>query len=297
MEFLRTPDECFNGLPGYDFAPNYLEVDDTEGGTLRVHYLDEGDPLGPVVLLLHGEPTWSFLYRKMIPIIADAGFRVIAPDLVGFGRSDKPVKTTDYTYARHVAWMLEVLIQLKLSDIHLICQDWGGLIGLRLVGEHPELFAKVLAANTLLPTGEEKPTEAFLSWQRFSQEANPLPIGMIVTQGKMGEDVMQGYDAPYPDESYKAGARIFPMLVPATPDVPGVVENKAAWKVLNKFKKPFLTVFGGDDPFTAHGAQQMRKQIPGCKGQSHKVLPGIGHFIQEEAGEALAEEAVTFFSR
>ncbi|HEX4937617.1 MAG TPA: haloalkane dehalogenase, partial [Candidatus Kapabacteria bacterium] len=183
MKFLRTPDERFAQLPGYPFAPHYVMVDDTEGGELRMHYLDEGPAGAPVVLMLHGEPSWSYLYRKMIPVVAAAGYRVIAPDLIGFGRSDKPEQRTDYTYQRHVDWVRSLLQQLQLRDITLVCQDWGGLIGLRLVGEHPDWFARVVAANTMLPTGDFHPGDAFLKWQEYSQTTPVFNTGKIVAGG------------------------------------------------------------------------------------------------------------------
>ncbi|HEX5277719.1 MAG TPA: haloalkane dehalogenase, partial [Fluviicoccus sp.] len=217
MEFLRTPDERFANLPGYPFAPHYVQVDDTEGGSLRMHYLDEGPADAPVVLMLHGEPSWSYLYRKMIPIVTAAGYRVIAPDLIGFGKSDKPTRRTDYTYQRHVDWVRSLLQQLGLTNMTLVCQDWGGLIGLRLVGEHPELFARVVAANTMLPTGDHHPGEAFLKWQAFSQKTPVFGTGFIVMGGcatPLAPEVIAAYDAPFPDESYKEGARQFPLLVP-----------------------------------------------------------------------------------
>src|ERR1700677_3022908 len=215
MQTLRTPDDRFADLPRYDFSPHYADVADSEGGTLRMHYLREGDPSAPVVLLLHGEPSWSYLYRKMIPVLTAAGLQAVAPDLVGFGRSDKPAERSDYTYARHVAWMREFLFdRLDLSDVTLVCQDWGGLIGLRLVGEHPERFARVVAANTFLPTGDTSPGEAFFNWQRFSQNVEVFPTGFIVNSRcvtDLAPDVQTAYDAPFPDESYKSGARAFPM--------------------------------------------------------------------------------------
>ena len=219
MKALRTPDERFENLPGYPFAPNYSEVDG-----LRVHYVDEGPSDASPVLMLHGEPSWSYLYRKMIPIVAAGGHRAVAPDLVGFGRSDKPTAREDYTYASHVEWMRELLFdQLDLREITLVCQDWGGLIGLRLVAEHPDRFARVVTANTLLPTGDEPPPEAFFSWRKFSQDVPELPVGRILqgaTVSELPPEVMAAYDAPFPDESYKAGARQFPLLVPVTPDDP-----------------------------------------------------------------------------
>ncbi|QFU75587.1 alpha/beta fold hydrolase [Halioglobus maricola] len=299
MELLRTPDECFSGLAGYPFAPNYLQADDTEGGELRLHYLDEGPAEAEPVLLLHGEPSWSYLYRKMIPVLVAAGHRVVAPDLVGFGRSDKPTQRTDYTYARHVGWMKMVLDQLGLRDITLVCQDWGGLLGLRLVGENPDLFSRVVAANTLLPTGDEELGEAFLNWRKFSQEVPEFPTSGIIrgaTTTELSEAVCAGYDAPYPDESFKAGARQFPLLVPATPDNPASAANRAAWESLSNWQKPFLTAFSDSDPITAGWDDLMQEKIPGCAGQPHTIIENGGHFLQEDQGEKLAEVVVDFMA-
>ncbi len=297
MEFLRTPDERFNNLPGYPFAPHYVQVDDTEGGSLRLHYLDEGPADAPVVLMLHGEPSWSYLYRKMIPIVTAAGYRVIAPDLIGFGKSDKPTQRTDYTYQRHVDWVRSLLQQLDLKGMTLVCQDWGGLIGLRLVGEHPDLFARVVAANTMLPTGDHHPGEAFLKWQAFSQKTPVFGTGFIVMGGcatPMAPEVIAAYDAPFPDESYKEGARQFPLLVPVTPEDPAAPANRAAWEVLMKFDKPFLCAFSDKDPITAKAAPVLQKLIPGCAGQPHTTIENGGHFLQEDQGEKLAQVVVDF---
>lgn len=297
MEFLRTPDERFANLPDYPFAPHYVQVDDTEGGSLRMHYLDEGPADAPVVLMLHGEPSWSYLYRKMIPIVTAAGYRVIAPDLIGFGKSDKPTQRTDYTYQRHVDWVRSLLQQLDLKGMTLVCQDWGGLIGLRLVGEHPDLFARVVAANTMLPTGDHHPGEAFLKWQAFSQKTPVFGTGFIVMGGcatPMAPEVIAAYDAPFPDESYKEGARQFPLLVPVTPEDPAAPANRAAWEVLMKFDKPFLCAFSDKDPITAKAAPVLQKLIPGCAGQPHTTIENGGHFLQEDQGEKLAQVVVDF---
>jgi haloalkane dehalogenase len=221
METLRTPDDRFAGLPGYPFAPHYVEV-----SGLRVHHVDEGPRDAAPVLLLHGEPSWSYLYRKMIPLITAAGHRAVAPDLVGFGRSDKPVRREDYTYQRHVDWMRGVLDALDLRRITLVCQDWGGLIGLRLAAEHPERFARIVAANTFLPTGDRPAGPAFLAWRQYSQETPEFHVGGIVRGGcvtELAPEVIAAYDAPFPDDRYQAGARQFPMLVPVTPDDPAAV--------------------------------------------------------------------------
>lgn len=297
MKFLRTPDERFANLPGYTFAPHYLMVDDTEGGELRMHYVDEGPRDGAVVLLLHGEPSWSYLYRKMIPVLTAAGYRAIAPDLIGFGKSDKPADRKDYSYQRHVDWVRSALQQLSLQNITLVCQDWGGLIGLRLVGEHPELFARVVAANTMLPTGDFHPGEAFLKWQEFSQTTPVFNTGKIIAGGcatALAPEVVAAYDAPFPDESYKEGARQFPTLVPVTPDDPATAANRAAWEVLYKFEKPFLTAFSDKDPITGAAAPVLRKLIPGCNGQPHTTIENGGHFLQEDQGEKLAQVVVDF---
>src|SRR5580700_11410156 len=298
MKTLRTPDACFADLPGFDFAPRYADVADGEGGTLRMHYLREGDPDAPVVLLMHGEPSWCYLYRKMIPVLTAAGLQVVAPDLVGFGRSDKPTERDDYTYARHVEWTRQLLFdELDLHDITLVCQDWGGLIGLRLVGEHPERFARVVAANTFLPTGDTSPGAAFFNWQRFSQEVEVFPTGSIVNAGcltDLSPEVQAAYDAPFPDEAFKAGARAFPMLVPSSPDDPAHDANVAAWKGLASFARPFLTAFGDSDPITKGSARALRERIAGAQGQPHTTIVGGGHFRQEDRGEDLARVVAAF---
>lgn len=292
MKTLRTPDERFADLPGYPFAPHYVDVDDQDGGTLQVHYLDEGPSDGPIVLAMHGEPSWSYLYRKMIPALVDAGLRVIAPDLVGFGRSDKPTETSDYTYARHVAWMQEAVIDhLDLRDATFFGQDWGGLVGLRLVAENPDRFARVVVGNTGLPTGEQKPSDAFLAWQRFSQTTEVFDIGFLlqgatITELSPGE--VAAYDAPFPDDSYKAGARIFPSLVPTSPDDPAAPANRAAWEVFRAWDKPFICCFSDSDPVTAGGDKPFRQLIPGAEGQAHVTIENAHHFFQEDAAPELA---------
>ncbi|MEZ5135037.1 MAG: haloalkane dehalogenase [Acidimicrobiales bacterium] len=302
MDVLRTPDERFEGLPGYTFAPHYVEVPTGDGsGSLRVHYLDEGPAdAAETVLLLHGEPSWSYLYRKMIPVLVAAGHRCIAPDLVGFGRSDKPAHRGDYTYQRHVDWLRETVFgQLDLRDVTLVCQDWGGLLGLRLVGEHPERFARVVAANTFLPTGDGSPSDAFLAWRQFSQEAETFPTGGIVNGGcatDLSPEVIAAYDAPFPDESYTEGARQFPVLVPITPDDPAAAPNRAAWEGLAAFDRPFLTAFSDQDPITAGNDRHLRERIAGAAGQPHTTIVGGGHFLQEDEGEQLAGVVVDFIT-
>jgi haloalkane dehalogenase len=295
MDYLRTPDDRFADLPGYAFAPRYVELDAATG--LRMHYLDEGPRDGRIVLCLHGEPSWSFLYRTMIPELAGAGLRVVAPDLVGFGRSDKPTARDAYTYAGHVGWVAQLLAALDLRDVTLFCQDWGGLIGLRLVAEHTDRFARVVASNTFLPTGDQKMPDAFFAWQTFSQTVPELAVGRIVAGGcarPVAPEVVAGYDAPYPDERYKAGARQFPMLVPARPDDPAAPANRAAWDRLRAFDRPFLTAFGDSDPITRGADALLQAAIPGAKGQPHVTVARAGHFSQEDAGPELAAIVARF---
>jgi haloalkane dehalogenase len=295
----RTPDEQFANLPDFPFAPHYVSVppEDETGDELRVHYVDEGDPAAPTVLLMHGEPSWSFLYRHMIPVLVDAGLRTMAPDLVGFGRSDKPVARADFTYARHVAWMRSFLGAVDARDATLVCQDWGGLIGLRLVAAEPERFARVVAANTFLPTGDTRVSDAFFAWQKFSQETDVFPVGGIVNAGcttDLAADVIAAYDAPFPDEEMKAGARQFPLLVPTTPDDPESAANRAAWTVLEQYTKPFLCAFSDSDPITGGADRALRARIPGCTDQPHATIAGGGHFLQEDCDPELARVVVDF---
>lgn len=318
MEFKRTPDERFEGMVDYPFAPHYLEVDDTEGGKLRIHYLDEGAPEGDVVLLMHGQPVWSYLYRHMIPPLVEAGFRVIAPDLVGFGRSDKPTRTQDYTYARHVAWMQDWLLQLDLSGITVFFQDWGSMIGLRLVAAFPERFSHVVLANGALVAGAipealsdtlkeaydalpvvkaEELDERFrdtsgipgiLYWRKFCALSPEIlrPGDAVIDHVSSGRSFSAAekaaFNAPYPDETYLAGARRFPSLIPLFPDEPELEENRAAWEQLKQFDKPFMCAFSDDDPVTAGGDQAFLKHVPGCQGVEHRTITGAGHFLQHE---------------
>ncbi|HEX9038515.1 MAG TPA: haloalkane dehalogenase [Ktedonobacterales bacterium] len=295
MDLLRTPDARFDNLPGYPFAPHYLTV---EG--IRVHYVDEGPRDGAPVLLLHGEPSWSFLYRKMIPVITAAGYRAIALDLVGFGRSDKPAAREDYTYQLHVDWMRGALEGLDLREVTLVGQDWGGLIGLRLVAEHPERFARVVAANTALPTGDQPMPRAFHAWREASQSGAALDVGNVVRQGcatELAPEVVAAYDAPFPDERYKAGARQFPLLVPITPDDPASAANRRAWAALQRFEKPFLTAFSDGDRITRGAEKPFQDVIPGAAGQPHVTIAGARHFLQEDRGEELARVVVDFMRR
>lgn len=318
MKTLRTPDEHFNNLPDFPFEPNYLTVDDTEGGELRIHYVDEGPADGPVVLLMHGQPVWSYLYRYMIPLLVEKGFRVIAPDLVGFGRSDKPARIEDYTYARHVTWMSDWLTQMDLQDVTVFFQDWGSLIGLRLVAAFPERFSHVVLSNGGLPAGmiqgfigkvfqwiyprikvinaEELPARfktnfpapGFLYWRKYCAQNPNFAIADVLkmTSGKpLSAAELDAYEAPFPDQSYMAGARKFPTLVPVFENEAEVPENKAAWQVLRKFDKPFMCAFSDNDPVTAGGEKKFIEQVPGCEGVKHRTIPGAGHFVQQDKPE------------
>ncbi|MFO0608913.1 MAG: haloalkane dehalogenase [Polyangiales bacterium] len=286
-EILRTPDERFHDLPRFPWAPRYTDVDG-----LRVARIDEGPADAPVVLLLHGEPSWGFLYRKMVDPLLAAGFRVVAPDLVGFGRSDKLADPRAYTYQRHVDWMKGLLRALDLRDVTLFCQDWGGLIGLRLAAEEGGRFARVCAANTYLPTGDERVPRAFHVWKTFALHAPLFPVGRIVSSGcarGLLADARAAYDAPFPTARHKAGARAFPALVPVRPDDPASEANRAAWAELARWDKPFLTLFGRNDPITRGAERRLQERIPGAAAQPHAHLAGAGHFLQEDVGLELAE--------
>jgi haloalkane dehalogenase len=287
VKVLRTPDQRFSDLPDFSFTPHYRDVKDPDGTVLRIHYLDEGPASATPVLLMHGEPSWCFLYRKIIAGLAAKGHRAVAPDLVGFGRSDKLAARSDYTYGRHVRWMSDWLTALDLRNITLFCQDWGGLIGLRLVAAFPERFARVVAANTGLPVGNAF-SPAFEQWLNLSQTLPELPVGRIVNMGTVHElspAEVAAYDAPFPDESYKEGARIFPALVPITPQHGSVAENKKAWEALEKFEEPFLTAFSDSDPVTKGGEGIFQERVPGAKGRRHVTISGAGHFLQEDRPE------------
>lgn len=299
MKVLRTPDERFADLPGYPFAPHYAEVPDFEGGTLRMHYIDEGPRDGAVVLMLHGEPSWSYLYRKMIPVFVDAGYRAVAPDLIGLGRSDKPAEKSDYTYKKHVDWVTSLVTQLDLRGITYFGQDWGALIGLRVAAENENRYARIVIGNGGLPTGDRPANEAFMRWQKFSQTAPAFDIGRMIqasTVTTLPDDVVAAYDAPFPDDSYKVCARIFPSLVPTTPDDPAGEDNRKAWEVLRKWEKPFLTTFSDGDPITKGGDGALQHMVPGAKGQPHVTIEGAGHFLQEDKGEEIARIIVNWMA-
>ena len=295
MRKLRTSDERFDNLPGYDFTPHYVEVDG-----LRMHYVDEGPADGQVILLLHGEPSWSYLYRHMIPPLAQAGLRVVAPDLVGFGKSDKPLRKSDYSYAAHVAWMRAFLEALDLSGITLFCQDWGSLIGLRVAAENENRFSRIALGNGGMPTGDEELPKAFRIWRAFALYSPWFPIGKIIQSGTvtdLPDDVVAAYDAPFPSSKYKAGARAFPKLVPATPDDPASDANRAAWKVFSEWRKPFLTTFSNRDPITRGGEVPWQSTVPGANDQDHVTVRNAGHFLQEDKGPELAEILIEFVRR
>lgn len=282
MEFVRTPESRFERLADYPFEPHYFEV--CPDG-MRMHYLDEGPGEADPVLMLHGEPSWSYLYRHMIPVVAAAGHRVIAPDLIGFGKSDKPTRLEDYSYQRHMDWMLEFVEGLDLNNITLVCQDWGSLIGLRLAAEQQQRFKAIVVGNGMLPTGEQKVPAAFQLWKNFALYSPWFPIARIINSGSfktLGPEERKAYDAPFPSSKYKAGARAFPRLVPVSTDNPATPANLAAWKVLEQWQKPFLTTFSNGDPITRGGDKFMQARIPGAKDQPHQTLVG-GHFLQEDS--------------
>jgi len=333
MEILRAFDQRFENLPDWPFAPHYARVPDGEGGSLRMHTVDEGARGAAPILCLHGQPTWSYLYRKMIPPFVAAGHRVIAPDLIGFGRSDQPTRVTDYTYARHVAWLRAFVEALDLRAITLICQDWGGLVGLRVVAEMPERFARVVASNTGLPDARGIPEAAaapmralyrrlpvpqsmlevaqgfasaapggpppFMHWQKHCAESPAFTPGNVLRAmcPKLSPAEAAAYDAPFPDERHVAGARRFPTLVPILPDDPAIPDNRRAWAALGQFTKPFLTAFTDNDPVTKGLDARFRDEIPGAQGQPHTTIRGAGHFVQEDAGEELARIALDFIAQ
>jgi haloalkane dehalogenase len=298
MKVLRTPDDRFADLAGYPFSPHYTEVASGDDDvSLRIHHVDEGPRTAAPVLLMHGEPSWCYLYRTMIPVLVAAGNRCVAPDLVGFGRSDKPADRNDYTYQRHVDWMGAWLEANDLRRITLVCQDWGGLIGLRLATAYPDRFDRIVAANTFLPTGDRDPGTAFLAWRKYSQEVPDFHAGGIIKGGTttdLAPEVIAAYDAPFPDDSFKEGARQFPTLVPARPDDPASEPNRKAWEVLSAWEKPFLTAFSDSDPVTGGADRHFQRAIPGAAGQPHTTIVGGGHFLQEDRGEELAAVVAAF---
>jgi haloalkane dehalogenase len=328
MDKLRTPDERFENLPGYGFSPNYTEVPDGEGASLRIHHVEEGPPQGEVVLCMHGQPTWSYLYRTMLPVFTAAGCRVLAPDLVGFGRSDKPTRREDYSYQRHVDWMTAWLEARDLRNATLFCQDWGGLIGLRLVAAVPERFARVVVANTGMPDGTGIPPEAgpamrklydslpvvkaeelgprfaatdgppgFMFWRKYCAESPDFSVADVMRfagGSALADEIVAAYSAPFPDASFEAGARQFPSLVPIFPDDPAIPANQKAWEVLRSFEKPLLTAFSDGDPVTRGGEKRFQQEVPGAQGRQHPTIAGAGHFLQEDKGPEVAEQVLQF---
>jgi haloalkane dehalogenase len=291
-EVLRTPEECFADIPDFPYSPHYIEV-----GCLRIAYIDEGPQDAPIVLLMHGEPTWSYLYRKMIPVLLKAGYRTIAPDLVGFGRSDKPASPSDYSYANHVLWMSAWLVSLDLHNVTLFCQDWGSLIGLRVVAEEPDRFDRIVLANGALPTGTEPVPLAFQIWRAFAIYSPYFPIGHIIHFGTtkgLNKDEVAAYDAPFPSTSHQVGARLFPTFWPTSSHDSESKNNERAWQVFNSWRKPFLTLFSDNDPITRGIERVWQRNVPGAQGQPHAITLDAGHFLQEDKGDELANKIIEF---
>lgn len=295
MAILRTPDQRFQNLPGYDFAPRYLDIGDT-----RMHTVDEGGG-DETVLCLHGEPTWSYLYRRMIPPLAQRA-RVVAPDMVGFGKSDKYAAPEDYSFHMHYAKLVGLIEALDLRQITLVCQDWGGLLGLAIAASHSDRFTRLVVLNTFLPTGEEKISDAFLQWRAFSQKVGMrMQIGRLIAQTiasyELPAEVIAAYDAPFPADKYKAGAAVFPSLVPIKPDMPGAKAMKAARQALSRWTKPALVMFSDGDPILGGAAAFFRRLLPTAAEQPEITIRGAGHFLQEEKGAEIAEEVIAFIER
>ncbi|HJQ45144.1 MAG TPA: haloalkane dehalogenase [Amycolatopsis sp.] len=298
MRLLRTPEDRFTDLPDFDFPALYADIENPRDGIVRVAYVGAGPPDGPAVLLLHGEPSWSFVYRQVLPVLADAGLRAIAPDLVGFGRSDKPADMAAHSFARHVEWMRAFAFDaLDLRDVTLVGQDWGGLIGLRLVAEHPDRFSRVVAANTGLPTGDHDMPEEWWAFRRAVEKAPILDIGRLVQSGcktKLDEHVRAAYDAPFPNEMYKAAPRVMPTLVPTRPDDPATEDNRRAWAALSEMDLPFLCAFSDGDPITGGMSPVLQRAMKGAADRNHPVVIGAGHFLQEDAGTDLGRIIADF---
>lgn len=294
MDFVRTPDDRFADLVDFPYVPKYVEADG-----LRVAWLDEGPADGPTMLLLHGEPTWGYLYRRMTPPLVEAGYRCVVPDLIGFGRSDKPTDPDAYTYANYIGWMNQFMDAIELPEATLFAQDWGGLIGLRLVTARPDRFNRVAVGNTALPIGIGA-GPGFDAWLAASQQIDFTACGRLMSRSVVARELSAGelaaYEAPFPDASYTVGAKVFPTLVPITPDHPQVEENKAAWQVLEAWEKPFLTLWGTDDPVLGHLANWFIDRVPGAAGQPHQAFSPGGHFIQDDRGEDLAAALIEWMA-
>jgi haloalkane dehalogenase len=291
MKFIRTPESRFADMKDFPFKSHFIQIND-----LQMHYIDEGPREVSPVLLLHGVPTWSYLYRHMIAKIAGEGIRVVAPDIIGFGKSDKPVKKSDHSYNSHIEWLKKFINSLELKDIILFGQDWGSLIGLRIAADEPDLFAGIIISNGMLPTGEEKMHFTFKLWKTIARYSPFLPVDVIISSGiagKLDKEEKRAYNAPFPSEKYKMGIRALPNLVPISPDSPDSFANRNAWKELDKWRKPFLTVFSNDDPITRDGDKYLQNRIPGTAGQNHGRLNG-GHFIQEDRSDELAGIIIKF---
>jgi len=293
MSVIRTPEERFKDLPDFPFQPHYLEIDD-----LRIHYLDEGN--GQVILCLHGEPSWSYLYRKMIPILSK-NHRVLAMDFVGFGRSDKFTESSEYSFQMHHDTIIHFIRSLKLEKITLVVQDWGGLLGLTVASEMPELFARLVIMNTGLPSGDEPMGKGFMRWREFASNSSDLPVGQVIQNGTaeraLTSEIVAAYESPFPDVSFKAGAMIFPLLVPISPDDPGAAQMRRAKEVFSHWQKPVQVMFSDKDPITRGGDIFFRSLIPGAKGQPEIVIHDAGHFLQEDKGEEIAQHIVDFIAR
>jgi len=293
MEILRTPDDRFADIPDFPYEPRYIDLDDG----LRMAYVEAGPADGEPVVLMHGEPTWSLLYRTQIARLAEAGYRAIAPDLIGFGRSDKPTDRSVFTYARHVEWVRQCLFdKIGLSGITYVGHDWGGLIGLRLAAEHPDRFARFIATNTGLPTGDQPMPDVWLRFREVMRTAPEMSVSRLVASGcqhSLAPEVLAAYEAPFPNQSYQAGVRAFPDLVPAEPDNPASQDNRIAWSKLREWDKPFLSVFNSD-PITSAMGPILARTIPGAADVTHRTIAGHGHFIQEDSGDELADAIITF---
>ena len=304
MEILRTPDERFAALisshdaDGFAYDPRYVEVDSGEGERLRIAYVEDGPADGPVVLLLHGEPTWSYLYRSMLPVLAGRGLRAVAVDLVGFGRSDKPAAVGDHTYARHVEWLrAAVFDEIGLTDVTLVGQDWGGLLGLRLATENADRIAAIVAANTGLPTGDHPMPDIWWMFRKAVESAPTLDVGRFVASGckrGLSDAARAAYDAPFPGEEYKAGPRAMPLILPTSPDDPATEPNRRAWQRLTEWTKPFLVAFSDSDPITGPMGPILARAVPSAAGREQPVIANAGHFLQEDAGKELAVTIADF---